>query len=47
MNSKKVRKLIRESIKEQLLLEKDLDYLNPMSLFRDRNPKIKAFKTAV
>jgi len=47
MNSKKVKQLVRESIKEQLLLEKDLDYLNPMSLFRDRNPKVKAFKTAV
>jgi hypothetical protein len=47
MNKKLIRKLVRESIKSQLLVEKDLDYLNPVSLFKDRNPKVKAFKNAV
>ena len=40
--------LIRENIKEEeLILEKDLSFLNPLSLFRDKNPKVKAFKTEV
>ena len=47
MDKKLIRTLIRESIDSQLLLEKDLDYLNPMTLFRDRHPKVKAFKTEV
>ena len=47
MNEYKLRRLIRESIDKQLLLEKDLDYLNPLNLFRDRNQKVKDFKNSV
>jgi hypothetical protein len=47
IDKKVVRKIIQETIQAQLLLEKDLDYLNPMLLFKDRNPKIKEFKTIV
>ena len=32
---------------EQLLLEKDLDYISPLRYFVDKNPKLKEFKAEV
>jgi len=43
-----LKNLIQENLKEEsLILEKDLSFLNPLSLFRDSNPKVKEFKTEV
>ncbi len=46
-SEQKIRQIIREAIEKELLQEVDLDYLNPMTLFRDRNPKVKEFKKIV
>ena len=32
---------------EQLLLEKDLDYISPFRFFVDKNPRLKEFKAEV
>lgn len=43
-----LKNLIQENLKEEsLILEKDLSFLNPLSLFRDSSPKVKEFKTEV
>jgi len=52
ITKKQLKELIKENIKENikeesLILEKDLSFLNPLSLFKESKPKIKAFKTEV
>jgi len=40
--------IISENLNNKdLIVEKDLNFLNPLSLFKDTNPKLKAFKTEV
>ena len=48
ISKRQLKKVIQENLKdENLLIEKDLDYLNPLKYLSSGNKKVKEFKQTV